>query len=475
MNFVVQNKDGMIRDQIEIFRRGFLDLPQAVIPADILDQAAYPDFELLDLFIKDFPAAYVIPPDGPMQLSSHQPAKLIAFLLHNGVQVEKATQDFMLEDTVYPKGTYVIWMDQPKRGLANTLLEDGLNVSDLGIEDLVFYSPPTAWSHPLLWGVHRGVMQEKMAIKTSPVNNADKPKGSLEEGFGGAYAYQPTSVEAFQATNALIDRGIALYRAPEAFLDRGREYAAGTLIVFAEASVINEMVNQWGLELSAIDDEILEELVMLTRPRIAVYGDEGVRYCLETLGFDYTEVSRNDLNAGAVNIDDYDIFLNRNRSWGGLNGDGQTAMDAFFAAGGDYVGLLRHGPAFALDAGIADADIVYDYNPDAIIKIDYNPTNGIAAGFWETDYAYVLGASWFTSVAVGTKTVATIAYGDFLTAGFWPDWEISGAEGMPVIIHQENGEEGIQDTILIGIDATFRGHPENTFRLIGNAIFSAME
>lgn len=84
MNFLVQNKDGMIRDQIEIFRRGFLDLPQAVIPADILDQAAYPDFELLDLFIKDFPAACVIPPTGSLQLSSHQPATQIAFLQQRG-------------------------------------------------------------------------------------------------------------------------------------------------------------------------------------------------------------------------------------------------------------------------------------------------------------------------------------------------------------------------------------------------------
>jgi len=42
---------------------------------------------------------------------------------------------------------------------------------------------------------------------------------------------------------------------------------------------------------------------------------------------------------------------------------------------------------------------------------------------------------------------------------------------MPVIVHGENGDEGIQDTVLIGIDATFRGHPEDTFRIVGNAIY----
>jgi hypothetical protein len=46
---------------------------------------------------------------------------------------------------------------------------------------------------------------------------------------------------------------------------------------------------------------------------------------------------------------------------------------------------------------------------------------------------------------------------------------------MPVIGHGSNGDEGIQDFILIGIDATFRGHPENTFRIIGNAIYDGLD
>ena len=49
---------------------------------------------------------------------------------------------------------------------------------------------------------------------------------------------------------------------------------------------------------------------------------------------------------------------------------------------------------------------------------------------------------------------------------------------MPVIVHgsngDEDGDEGIQDTVLIGIDTTFRGHPENTFRIIGNAIYQGL-
>ena len=41
----------------------------------------------------------------------------------------------------------------------------------------------------------------------------------------------------------------------------------------------------------------------------------------------------------------------------------------------------------------------------------------------------------------------------FLVAGFWEDWQISGANGMPIVVH---GTDGDSDLTLIGLDATFR-------------------
>jgi hypothetical protein len=77
---------------------------------------------------------------------------------------------------------------------------------------------------------------------------------------------------------------------------------------------------------------------------------------------------------------------------------------------------------------------------------------------------------WFTSVD-GATVSARIAGGDFLVAGYWPEWQTSSANGKPVVL---NKVKGVQDTVLIGIDATFRGHPKNTFRLVGNAIFGGI-
>jgi hypothetical protein len=444
----------MVRDQIEIFRRGFLDLPQALIPDHILAEAPYDQFN--DLTIKEFPAAYVIPAEGSMQLSSHQPARLVDFLLFNDIQVEKASNSFTLGSVNYPKGTYIVWMDQPKRGLANAFLEDGLDVSD--IEGIEFYSPPTAWSHPLLWGVTRTRMEEKQSIKTRGINNADPPKGSVEKGKGDFYAYMPTSLAAFKAANDLLNRGMTLYRTK----------STGMFILPANSSTVNELANSWALDVFPVND-LSEDAVMMKKQRIAVYGDEGVTIALDELGFDYDEVSRSDLNTGIIS--GYDVFLNRNLRWSQLNAAGQASFTAWFAAGGDYVGLLNRGAMFGKDAGLINFDYDDEGDADAILKINYDPTEGVAAGFRENGYAYVLGAVWFTNV-YGATVSASIAADDFLVAGYWPEWQTSGANSMPVVL---NKDSGAQDTAVIVIDATFRAHPKNTFRLVGNAIFSGID
>jgi hypothetical protein len=74
---------------------------------------------------------------------------------------------------------------------------------------------------------------------------------------------------------------------------------------------------------------------------------------------------------------------------------------------------------------------------------------------------------------MSVKVSASIDSGeDFLLSGFWPDWKTSGANDQPVIVHQTTDT---RDVTLLGIDATFRGHPENTFRIVGNAIYDGLE
>jgi hypothetical protein len=466
LKFVAENREAMVRDQIEIFRRGALDLPQMLIPQELLDETQWNQYN--ELTVQEFPTAYIIPASQPFQLSSHQAARLVDFLLFNDVEVEQASQPFMLDGTTYPKGTYIVWMDQPKRGLANTFLSAGLDLSS--IAGLDFYSPPAAWSHPLLWGVSRAVAEEELTVKTIPVNKADLPRGSVSGKNQGAYAYEPTSIAAFQVTNELIDRGIAVWRAPTTFTDQGISFEPGTFIVLVDPSLANELANQDALDVFAISG-LPTNAIVLEKQRIAVYADEYTRYALEALGFDFDSVSTGDINAGVV--EDYDLFLNYSRSWNGLNAAGRASLTNFFAAGGDYIGLRSTGIGLAKSAGIIDVDYSsVSSSNNAIVNVTYSTDDSVAGGFLENDYAFVYGPAWFTRLGTGVITSAEFGAGDFLVSGYWVGWQGSGAAGKPVIVH---GSSGDSDTILIGIDTTFRGHPENTFRLLGNAIFSGLE
>ena len=160
--------------------------------------------------------------------------------------------------------------------------------------------------------------------------------------------------------------------------------------------------------------------------------------------------------------------------WTSLGASGQASLTDWFTAGGDYIGLSKRGRAiqFAIDAGILD--VAYDYvDANAIVNVDYDPADSVAAGFRENGFAFVYYPGWFRDLGDDVKVSASIDAGaDFLISGFWPEWQTSGANGQPVIVHQT---KDMRDVTLIGIDATFRGHPENTFRIVGNAIYDGLE
>jgi hypothetical protein len=315
-------------------------------------------------------------------------------------------------------------------------------------------------------------MLEKISIKTSSITHAVPPTGSLEKGKTDYYGYLPSSLEAFKATNKLIKDGITVYRAKESFNNNGDTIAAGAIILVADSNVINDLVNQWALDIFKVSD-LPEDVVMMKGLKIAVYGDAGDAICLDELGFEYDMVSTNDLNNG--NISQYDLFINNPPWWlweYGLNDDGRASLAEFFAAGGDYIGLKEDGILFAQLAGAVTFTYGYNWYTDAIARINYDPMTTISSGFKEIGYGYFYSAFWFNTPPVDAIESASIAEGDFMVAGTWTGWDTDGAAGKPVIVYIDSDA---QDITLIGIDATFRGHPKNSFRLVGNAIFSSID
>ncbi len=69
-----------------------------------------------------------------------------------------------------------------------------------------------------------------------------------------------------------------------------------------------------------------------------------------------------------------------------------------FAA--EEIGLLGSHEAatdFANDAGIASVEYGY-ISGNAIVNVDYDPTDSVAAGFRKDGYAFVYSSVWFTEL-----------------------------------------------------------------------------
>ncbi len=464
LKFISLNSQQMIYDQIEIFRRGFLDLPQMLIPDELLDETQFDQFN--DLSIKDFPEAYIIPAATPFQLSAHQAARLVNFLLKNDIQVEKATEMFTYQGIEYPADTYIVWMNQPKRGLANTILESGDDLSQ--IEGISFYSPPSVWSNLLLWGVSGVVVEDNLEIETIRIRAADPVEGSVETGSAPAYAFQPVNMNAFRAANDLLAHGRTIYRTEQPFEDVGRNFSAGTFIIPGDLVLAEKLASKFGLELFALQS-LPDEAVLMSKPRLAVFTDHGTAHALKTLGFEFDQLSQGDLNRGRLM--EYDTFINMDASWSSLSPGGRASFHDFISKGGSYIGLQSGGAEFAVDAGIIETGI-NSSSGNAIVSVAFDPQDSVSAGFRDPDFAFVYSPVWFTEFGENIDISATLVNDDFLVSGYWPGWSDSGAAGEPVVIHAGHGSA---DITLIGLDITFRGHPENTFRLLGSAIFSGLD
>jgi hypothetical protein len=452
----------MIWDQIEIFRRGFLDLDQVPISDELLAETPYDQYN--ELTTIEFPAAYVIPAEAPLQQSPHQAARLVDFLLFNDVQVEQASESFVLEEVEYPSGTYVVWMDQPKRGLANTLLWDGWDISyDPGLDMYDISS----WSHPHLWGASREIMEDDqyVFVATTLIKSADDIEGSVENTEAAAYAYLPTSNEAILATNDLLAREESISRATEPFWDSGREFGTGTFVL-SDDDLADHLARRYGLEVFALQ-AVPDEVSPLQKPRLLVNGSEGTTWFLDTYGFDFDTFSE---SLAGADLSGYDVFLCQSSL-----SSGQAiaaALESFFDGGGDYIGIGRNG---------ADVSARFDLSPgvtygsdsgNGIVRITYDPADPVSAQYPADSYAFVYSPVFFTSLGNLEVSASIQQADDFFVSGYWSGWEQSGAAGQPVVLH---GDVGTSAVTLIGIDPTFRAHPEHTFRILANAIYSSLD
>ena len=112
----------MLFDELEIYRRGDADAPRPECCPPPFD----PEFHN---WMLDYPQAYVIPV-GDGQRSDAEANRLVEWLLFNDIEVTSSSATTASARRRFEEGSYVGWLAQPRRGLLDTAMSIGVDISE---------------------------------------------------------------------------------------------------------------------------------------------------------------------------------------------------------------------------------------------------------------------------------------------------------------------------------------------------------
>jgi hypothetical protein len=475
LEYVAANRNEMLYDEAERYRRG--------VAGEARVDCCDPPFDVDNNWMKEFPDAYVIPV-GAGQRSNAEARRLVDWLLFNGIKVDTLRYNETFRGKTYAKGSYVVWMDQAHRGLADTALNVGVDVSS---RISILYAPPAAWSHGYLWGAD--VAEIPLDSGWSPVTIAlsktTTPDGGVESGRAEAYALELDSPTAVRTLNALIDGGLTAEMALEAFPAKtGGTLPAGTVLFGADHATRVKLATA-GRENGLLFRRIVSEDFPSSTdpidrvPRILALTGAANQdvWVLRNLDFPVDFMSTATLNSAPTDpLVNYDVIWNTGNWPGTTQPTARARLTAFFAAGGGYMGSGTGGANF-LTAGAETTGLTVGTNGGAgrsgIIRwLNEGSASPIAGAYPAEDYAIVDPPSWFTAVPATYSVDARLPLTNFFLAGMWQNSEATTAPGSPFIVHGMNNT-GTARLVNFAMNPLYRADPEREWPMVGAGAYWA--
>ncbi|SES35039.1 M14 family zinc carboxypeptidase [Lentzea albida] len=443
LDYVDDNRRSLIANQTEMFRRGANGEKQRYIPDGFV-----PGFGPEDRFTTEFPRAYVITDDR----SAPAAARLVDQLVRHDVRVERAERAFTLGGKRYPAGSYVVDMHQPKRGLANVMLEQGSDISD---KAPVMYDI-SGWSHRLLWGASVDVLRSgQFRFDGKPVTAAS-PTGALDAAPGADLALTLTDQKDVSAVNDLLSRGLELRRQDD-----------GTIVVPArERAAAKEVADRYGVRFSTARPGG----VALQRKVVAAAVSADELQVLRESGFEIRTISTAVLNAGFDWSRVDALYVGAGLNYGQLNATAKAALDEFLKRGG-VVTRGATGSRFNTDAKLLQATPVAGWeDANGVVNV-VNGTGPIGTG--ALPHSFVYSPQWFTNL--GTGVTVEQRYGStVIAAGHWHARD-NGTGGQDAAAGQAAVVSGTAangaKVVLFGTEPMFRDHPKGLYAQVAKALF----
>jgi hypothetical protein len=475
LEYVVANREGMLHDELEMYIRGDTDAPR---PA-----CCPPPFDVDNNWMLDYPQAYLIPL-GDGQRSDAEANRLVEWLLFNDIEVTELKRDYEFEDRTYEKGSYVAWIAQPRRGLLDTAMSIGVDISE---RISILYAPPAAWSHGYLWGADVVTVDDgdEFAPKTNRIHKPNKLKGRVESGKANGYVLEIDSPTAVRALNALVGDGVEAGLALEAFSGG----AAGTAVFSADAKrALERVARDTGLTFGRLSGAAppLEPIDAVPQFRV-ITGANGTAvtdqstWVLRELGFVADPITLQQIQEGATDpLAGYDVIYNASQNWptAANRNIARERLTAFFAGGGGYIGGQANGANFLAGAGqVAGLAAASDSGDGSGYSgiLFWDNTGGedsIITGVYPSrDTLIADPPTWLTSP--GTLTVdARLPASGFFGSGLWPEFGTSGAAGSAVIAHGTNTAGSARLTVFAN-NPLYRADPEREWPMVGTAAYWA--
>ncbi|WP_236035273.1 M14 family metallopeptidase [Alkalihalobacterium elongatum] len=436
--FVTENKDDLFANQLGIFNRGVNGEDNRAVDKHFVNAAGESIGRVRGEHDNFFPDYYVIPTDDKEQKNLLEAHKMVDYLLRNGVKVEQTTKNIEINGTLYPKGTFVVPMNQAKRGLANAVLYQGENVSDWG----AMYDPIVV-NFPALRGFDIDTIREAGAFAgvTSAVENVKLPKGSVT-GNTPKQVLQNTNNDTIKLVNELLKNG----KTVEVAMETNARVNQGDFIVATKD--LRSYEGKYYFETLPLGNGQNLKTNRLTQPKVAVTGSSQLRFSLNQLGFDL------------VNQQDADVIIADSGTFNANNVSGKS----YIGIGVNALNAVRNSgklPGFTW--GYTRA------NHEGLVKADVNE-HLITSGYSEEELLYVTTGAWISSVPEGADVLATFSDSDdFYVAGWWPGNE--NAKGKVMAFTASTADTTFT---LFANDLAFRAHTEHSYRLLANSIYASV-
>jgi hypothetical protein len=171
------------------------------------------------------------------QDDSGRTAAMLNLLLHQQIELGRATAAFEVAEGHFPAGTYVVRLDQPYRNYAVDLL------TPQHFPPQAEYEPydDVSWALPIHYGVNVVPIKDPTirAVPLDRVLKDVKPEGSVT-GSGDVFLLSDTGQESLLEARFRL-KAFDVTIAEEPFESGGRQYAAGSWIIPAQPGIREEL------------------------------------------------------------------------------------------------------------------------------------------------------------------------------------------------------------------------------------------